>query len=225
MHIIQNSRPRYLINRIGVFREMLENIRIILASASPRRRELLSRVGIDFEIITSNIEEMTTEYEPDKVVKELSYIKAEDVLKEVIKKNKYSGERAMIVIGADTVVSNDGHIMGKPKSDTEAFDMIHSIQGGTHQVYTGVTIILYYLETKKTRSKSFAECTNVTVFPMTDSEISNYISTGDCMDKAGAYGIQGAFGVFVEKIDGDYNNVVGLPIARLYQEIKNFDSM
>lgn len=199
---------------------MLENIKIILASASPRRRELLSRAGFDFEIVTSDIEERTTQSEPEEIVKELSYIKAEDVFDRIVQSNNDSGHKAIMVIGADTVVSKEGRIMGKPESESAAFGMIQSIQGSTHQVYTGITVFFYDLRTKKIKTKSFAECTEVTVFPMSDTEINNYIATGDCMDKAGAYGIQGIFGVFVEKINGDYNNVVGLPIARLYQELK-----
>lgn len=199
---------------------MLSDASVILASASPRRRELLSRMGIDFEIVTSSMEETTKESEPEKVVKELSFKKAEDVLKQIRKNHQYSDNTPVVIIGADTVVSKDSRIMGKPKSKEEAFDMIRSIQNSTHQVYTGVTIFIYQDGTKKLQSKSFAECTDVVVFPMTDSEINDYIATGDCMDKAGAYGIQGPFGIFVEKIKGDYNNVVGLPIARLYQTLK-----
>ena len=120
-------------------------------------------------------------------------------------------------------MSKDNCIMGKPKSVSEAFRMIHSIQGSTHQVYTGVTILLYDCATGKIQSESFAERTDVSVFPMTELEIENYVATGDCMDKAGAYGIQGDFGIFVEKIDGDYNNVVGLPLARLYQVLKELE--
>lgn len=199
---------------------MLKNLKVILASGSPRRRELLSRAGIEFEIITSNIEEKTTEHEPDKVVRELSYIKAEDVLRKIVNRQSSLGKMKIVVIGADTVVSKNGHIMGKPKSEAEAFDMIRFIQGSTHQVYTGVTTLVYQPDTKKVQASAFVECTDVTVLAMGDSEINDYIATGDCMDKAGAYGIQGNFGVYVERINGDYNNVVGLPIARLYQKLK-----
>lgn len=201
----------------------INNVQVILASQSPRRRELLSRAGIDFKIVTSDVEEKTTQVEPNQIVKELSYIKAQDVLNKVIESKEYSRDKEILVIGADTVVSKDGKIMGKPKTEVDAFHMIHSIQGSTHQVYTGVTILIYHFETKELEVKSFVECTDVKVFPMTDSEIRRYISTGDCMDKAGAYGIQGNFGVFVEKINGDYNNVVGLPISRLYQELKKMN--
>lgn len=201
---------------------MLDNTKVVLASASPRRRELLAKLGIEFEIITSDIEENTTQTKPDEIVKELSHMKASDVLDKIIENRDDIKEKYVVVIGADTVVSKDELIMGKPKSHDDAFQMIKLIQGSTHQVYTGVSILSYNLKTKKLYSKSFAECTDVTVFSMTDEEIKEYLSVGDYADKAGAYGIQGAFGLFVEKINGDYNNVVGLPMARLYQELKEF---
>ncbi len=203
---------------------MFHNTKIILASGSPRRKELLLKAGFDFDVVMSNAAEKTSQTKPDEVVKELSYIKAENVFEKIIEKkdyNDYLGEGAVTVIGADTVVAKNDFIMGKPKSASEAFHMIRSIQDGTHQVYTGVTIFFFDLKTQKIRRKSFAECTEVTVFPMTDSEIDHYISAGDWRDKAGAYGIQGIFGMFVKKINGDYNNVVGLPISRLYQELKS----
>lgn len=200
---------------------MLENTKIILASASPRRRELLAKLGIEFEIITSDVEENTTHVKPDEIVKELSYIKASDVLDKIIEDNIEKNN--VLVIGADTVVSKDGNIMGKPKSYEDAFQMIKSIQGATHQVYTGVSVLSYNVETGKLKTNSFAECTEVTVFSMTDKEIEEYLAFGDYADKAGAYGIQGAFGLYVEKINGDYNNVVGLPVARLYQELKKIN--
>lgn len=199
---------------------MLENTKIILASTSPRRKELLAKIGIDYEIITSDIEENTMQVKPDKIVKELSYIKAKDVLEKINKKQENIKEKYILVIGADTVVSKDGIIMGKPKSEADAFQMIKSIQGNTHQVFTGVSILVYNLATKELTKKIFAECTDVTVFKMTDEEIYDYLSQNDYSDKAGAYGIQGAFGLYVEKINGDYDNVVGLPVARLYHELK-----
>lgn len=201
----------------------LANTKIILASQSPRRRELLTQAGFDFEILTSNIEEKITKTQPDEVVKELSYQKAEDVLKSILKHlpaDISNDDLSLMVIGADTVVSVDGKILGKPKDKDEAFTMIKSIQNNTHQVYTGVTIFLYDFLNQKQSVTSFSECTNVTLYPMSNSEIHDYIATGDCYDKAGAYGIQGKFAIHVKGIDGDYNNVVGLPIARLYQELK-----
>lgn len=182
-------------------------------------------MGMDFEIITSDIEENATQTEPDEMVKELSHMKAKDVLDKVIKNGVDIKEKYIVVIGADTVVSKDNLIMGKPKSQADAFQMINSIQGNTHQVYTGVSILYYKVEKQKLFIQSFAECTDVTVFDMTEKEIKEYLSAGDYTDKAGAYGIQGAFGLFVEKINGDYNNVVGLPVARLYQELKDIEKL
>lgn len=201
---------------------MLHNTKIILASASPRRKELLMKAGMKFEIITSDIEENTTQTKPEEIVKELAYIKALDVLNKIIEGKDGIKEDNVVVIGADTVVAKDDMIMGKPKSQAEAFQMISSIQGHIHQVYTGVSILSYNIKNQKLTPKSFAECTDVTVYAMTDEEINKYLSLNDYVDKAGAYGIQGAFGLFVKKINGDYNNVVGLPVARLYQELKEF---
>lgn len=200
-----------------------KNTKIILASQSPRRRELLMQAGLEFEIITSNIEEKTTKNRPEDVVKELSYQKAEDVFQNILEHlsgNTTPDNLSLMVIGADTVVSVNGKIMGKPKDRENAFDMIKRIQNNTHQVYTGVTIFSYNFSSQKKSVQSFVECTDVTVYPMTNSEIYDYIATGDCYDKAGAYGIQGQFAIHIKGIEGDYNNVVGLPIARLYQELK-----
>lgn len=163
---------------------------------------------------------------PEDVVTELSRQKAEDVFHNLLKsipEPPVCDDLALMVIGADTVVSVDGKIMGKPKNKDDAFHMITRIQNNTHQVYTGVTVFLYNFSDNTKSVKSFAECTNVTLYPMTDSEIRNYIATGDCYDKAGAYGIQGQFAIYVKSIEGDYNNVVGLPIARLYQELKSLN--
>ena len=126
-----------------------------------------------------------------------------------------------IVIGADTVVSIDGKILGKPADTEEAREMIHKLQGKSHMVYTGVTVIVKSDETVS--ASSFAEGTKVNVAPMTEDEIEAYISTSEPYDKAGAYGIQGLFGKFIEGIEGDYFNVVGLPVHRLYEELKKID--
>lgn len=200
----------------------INNTKIILASQSPRRRELLTQAGYEFEIITSDVKEAITKEVPDEVVKELSRQKAEAVFNRLISYStnmETNDDLHLAVIGADTVVSLEGKIMGKPSNKNEAFDMLKSLQGNTHQVHTGVTLFFYDYSNKLTKVKSFAESTNVTLYPMKDSEILSYIATGDCYDKAGAYGIQGKFAIYVKKIDGDYNNVVGLPIARLYHEL------
>jgi len=184
--------------------------RVVLASASPRRRELLIQAGFSFEVIESNADEKVERMEPGALVEELAKRKARAVAEGL------TGEA--LVIGADTVVALDGEILGKPKSEADAFRMLKALQGRTHQVYTGVALIDW--NTKDFESKSFAECTDVTMYPMSDEEIYAYIDTKEPMDKAGAYGIQGRAAIYVREIRGDYNNVVGLPIARLYQEMK-----
>lgn len=203
----------------------LDKTKIILASQSPRRAELMRQAGYEFEIIASTIEEKITQTKPNLVVEKLSLQKADNVLDMILQSIDLSlmafDDLSLMIIGADTVVSKNGNIMGKPKGKENAYEMIDSIQGQTHQVYTGITIIVYDFNTGEKTYKTFSESTNVTLYPMTPSEITHYISTSDCYDKAGGYGIQGEFAVYVKEINGDYNNVVGLPIARLYQEMKN----
>ncbi len=180
--------------------------KIILASASPRRKELLSQIGVTFEIVKAEGEEHITSSVPTEVVKELSMQKAREVAA------KCDGS---IIIGADTVVSIEGQILGKPKDKADAIRMLQLLQGKKHQVITGVTVLFQ----DGTKLLSFAEVTDVHLYPMTNAQIEHYIATGEPMDKAGAYGIQGRFAVYVRGIEGDYNNVVGLPVGRLYQEI------
>lgn len=179
--------------------------KIILASGSPRRRELLEQIGVKFEIHKAEGEEKITSSIPEEAVKELSLQKAKEV------SGKYDGD---VIIGADTVVAVDGQILGKPADRADAVRMLRLLQGKNHQVITGVTVLLK----KNGRTVNFAEVTKVYIFPMTEEQIEQYIETGEPMDKAGAYGIQGKFAVYVSGIEGDYNNVVGLPVGRLYQE-------
>lgn len=190
---------------------------VILASGSPRRKELLEQMGLTFQILPSKKEEKQIGETPAQIVEGLSRQKAQDVAEQILP------EQAM-VIGADTIVVCDGEIMGKPQSEEEACQMIGMLQGRTHQVYTGVTVA----ETErradgenKIAYDTFSCCTQVKVFPMDEAEIQSYVALGESMDKAGAYGIQGGFGMYVEGIEGDYNNVLGLPISALYQKIKN----
>lgn len=186
--------------------------KVVLASGSPRRKELLAQMGIQPEIIPSRIEEQTEETEPDCMVMDLSRQKAEDVA---------SGcEAGTVVIGADTVVSVDGQVLGKPGTPEKAYEMVAKLQGRVHQVYTGVTLLLCGGEGKM-HGCTFAEKTDVSVYPMTEQEIWDYARSGEPLDKAGGYGIQGHFAVFIKKINGDYDNVVGLPLGRLYHELKN----
>lgn len=191
--------------------------RIILASASPRRRELLGKLELPFEVIPSGAPEVITTHKPEEAVEALSLLKAKDIF------GKQEKEEGLLVIGSDTVVAFDGQILGKPESMEHAFSMLKKLQGNTHQVYTGVTLCT--IKEGKEVIRTFHECTEVTFYAMTEDEIWDYIRTkeGDrpeCMDKAGAYGIQGKGALLVEKICGDYNNVVGLPLARLNREIK-----
>lgn len=190
-------------------------MKIILASASPRRRELLEQIGLTFEIRVSNVEERVTAVEPGAVVEELSRQKAEAVLALL-----EESEEPALVIGADTVVALDGQILGKPANREHAVKMLKSLAGKRHAVYTGVTLL--YKDGKRTARKCFHERTEVEFFPMTEAEIEAYAAGDECLDKAGAYGIQGVFARYVKGIKGDYNNVVGLPAGRLYQEVKEW---
>ena len=190
----------------------MEKKKIILASASPRRSELMKMAGYEFEVRVSHKEETYTGTAPEEIVKELSLLKAEDVARQTEMKNT-------VIIGADTIVSYERNILGKPKSKEEAFRMIQSYQGQKHQVYTGVVILSFDANGVKTVTNEAVK-TDVYVNSMTDEEIWAYIERDDVMDKAGAYGIQSGFAVHIAKIDGDYFNVVGLPVSFLYEALK-----
>jgi septum formation protein len=190
-------------------------MRYILASGSPRRKELLSKVIPEFEIIPAISEEMATQEEPLEIVKELSHQKASEIFYKTLTD---SADR-IVVIGADTVVSYNHRVLGKPVDRHDARAMIKELAGRTHSVYTGVSIFAGGGGSKE-ESFTFGECTLVRVAPMSDEEIHAYVASGESDDKAGAYGIQGDFAKFIEGIEGDYYNVVGLPIARLYKELK-----
>lgn len=172
---------------------------IILASKSPRRQELLKFITEDFTVKTAEVDEtLPKNIEPQDAVLYLSKIKTQPF------KNEND-----IVIGADTVVAIDGKILGKPRDTADARDMLRLLSGKTHSVFTGVTII------KNKTVQSFYCETRVTFFELSNEEIDRYISTGEPLDKAGAYGIQGYGSLLVEKIDGDYFNVVGLPVSKV----------
>lgn len=186
---------------------------IVLASASPRRSELLKQIGLEFRVCVSNAEEVIHHKEPSEVVKELSAQKAAAVY-ELLQGRQ---EACDLIIGADTVVACDGRILGKPETKEDAVGMLRLLQGRSHEVYTGVCLI----HGRTGARKSFFEETKVVFCPMTEEEITEYVNTKDCMDKAGSYGIQGFCARYIKGIEGDYNNVVGLPVCRLYQEIKS----
>lgn len=185
----------------------------VLASASPRRKELLNQIGIKFRTCTSKKEEEILRNKPEDIVKDLSYTKARDVYER--------GNRDAIVIGADTIVVVDEEVLGKPKDEAEAFAMIKKLQGDIHQVYTGVSII--WQQNNNTHVSSFVAMTEVELYYMSDEEIRKYIATSEPYDKAGGYAIQGYFARYVKQIKGDYNNVVGLPIGKLYQVMNSLN--
>ena len=207
--------------------------RIILGSASPRRRELLEQIGIEFEIVVSDAREHYKSTRPEDIVRELALMKAEHVAKEVERREKERAEQAsipgldtgeahlrnVVILGADTIVVRDGQILGKPSDEEAAFSMLKSLQGRMHQVYTGVAV-LNFDGSGSLRTISHAEETKVYVHEMTDEEIRRYIAAGESMDKAGAYGVQGRFAAYIDRIEGDYYNVVGLPVAYLYHTVK-----
>lgn len=190
-------------------------MKVYLASASPRRKELLKQVGISFKTMPSTVEEKSTKTEPNEVVEELSYQKAVDICRKLSEE----GREDFVVIGADTVVSCWGEILGKPADKEDAARMLEKLQGGSHQVYTGVTLAWKYKDMSAMYA-TFSECTDVTMYAMNDEEIKAYVDSGEPMDKAGAYGIQGLFAAYIQGICGDYNNVVGLPVGRVCQELK-----
>ena len=212
-----------------------QNVRLVLASASPRRRELLSQIGLEFSVMPSTKEENAKTTKAGALVQELSYQKAVDIweqlsggqgqnpdtdqeqISEETQEPNLNGKRQpeLLVIGADTVVCCEGKILGKPHSREAAAEMLTALQGRSHEVYTGVTLY------SQSETVTFFECTQVEFYPMTEVEISEYIDSKEPMDKAGAYGIQGLGARFVKGIRGDYNNVVGLPVGRLYQELKS----
>lgn len=184
-------------------------IPLILASASPRRQELLRQIGLKFQVVPADVDEQSQGETPVQTVKELARRKAYYVAEQV----RNDG----CILGADTVVVFDGQIMGKPVDREEAVSMLSSLQGNTHSVFTGVCAVKK--QGKEIQEILFAEETKVTIYKMEMWEIETYADTLEPMDKAGAYGIQGIFAKYIQCIQGDYNNVVGLPVSRIYQEI------
>lgn len=189
-------------------------LKIVLASQSPRRKKLLNLLGIGFEVIPSNCEEIITSSDPVEVVKGLSMQKAEEVSSQL---------SDAFIIGADTIVVFNDQILGKPNSIQEAHEMLSLLSGNTHLVFTGVSVVKKE-GNKRQYNHSFSVETKVTFSALNSVEIDAYIETGSPMDKAGAYGIQDDWGsVFVERIEGDFYNVVGFPLNRFYQEMMNLE--
>lgn len=193
--------------------------RLILASGSPRRKELLEQVGAEFEILPAQGEEVIGSTLPEAVVQELSAQKAAEIAERY--KKELSGESKegkTIILGADTVVAYEQQILGKPKDKEDAVRMLQMLSGNTHSVFTGVTLIMIEEDGKQQRHSFYAE-TKVIMYPMSEAQILAYVETGEPMDKAGAYAIQGKCAVYIEQIVGDYNNVVGLPVAAVFQKL------
>lgn len=182
--------------------------RFILASASPRRKEILANAGFEFDIIVSDVDENITEdLSPSETVEELAKRKALAVWEE---------NKDAVVFGCDTVVAVDGKILGKPRDDDEAFDMIKMLSGKAHTVSTGVCICA------SDKVSVFSNTTQVEFYPLSDETIRGYVATGESSDKAGAYGIQGFGSVLIKEIKGDYFSVMGLPVSESSRVLADF---
>lgn len=217
----------------------MNNARIILASASPRRRFLLQQIGLKFEVYPADIgETLSPDADPAAAVESLSLEKArhiadsgrlDDATNNETNRNRATDStNKTLIIGADTIVVRDGEILGKPSTPAHAANMLASLSGRTHQVYTGVALLVldnryraeYDNGDKSMICQVFHECTDVTFGPLSEQEILAYVDGGSPMDKAGAYGIQDDLGaLFVQRIEGDYYNVVGFPLYRFHREV------
>lgn len=180
---------------------------MILASKSPRRKEILEGFGFKLEILTSNIDEVSNETGLLEKVMDISRKKALEIAQ---------GKRGSYVVSADTVVILEGNVLGKPAGEDEAFDMLNNLSGRQHKVLTAYTL----LNLEKGIDFTNYDCTEVYFKELSEEEIRWYISTGEPMDKAGAYGIQGKGAVLVNKIEGDFFNVMGFPISKFYDDLK-----
>lgn len=193
--------------------------RIILASESPRRREIMDQMGICYEVIPSHVKEDVKDDIPSKMVEALASLKARDVADRL--KNEPNNT---IIIGADTIVFHRGQVLGKPKDRDDAIRMLKSLSNDVHEVYTGVSIIIRKNNYKDIKANDenivFSVSTKVVVQPLTIDEIEDYVDSGEPFDKAGAYAIQGGFGIYIKEIHGDYYNIVGFPIAQIYEKLK-----
>ena len=168
-----------------------------------------------FEVMISEVDETTEYTSPQDVVRDLSAQKAQAVWQQLSREQ----QEESVVLGADTIVAYEGAILGKPKDKQDATDMLQKLSGQSHQVYTGVTIAWKYKGTPA-MFHTFHECTDVTMYSVSEEDIEAYVSSLEPMDKAGAYALQGGYAKHIQGICGDYYNVVGLPIGRLYQELK-----
>ena len=192
--------------------------RIILASESPRRKEIMNQMGIQYETMPANIIEDVLGDSPSDMVKSLAFQKARDVSDRI-----QSNQEDLIIIGADTLVFHKGQALGKPKDREHAIEMLEDLSDDTHEVFTGVCIIIRRDRPDHCHTEDeeiiFSVCTKVAVYPLTREQIVDYVDTKEPLDKAGAYAIQGGFGIYIKEIQGDYYNVVGFHIAKIYMKL------
>lgn len=190
--------------------------RIILASESPRRKEIMNQMGVDYTTVPANITEKVSGDDPSDIVKSLACQKARYVATGL----KFDQED-LIVIGADTMVFHRGEALGKPRDREHAIAMLEALSGDVHDVYTGVCIIIRRFSRVQGKHEdeelTFSVGTGVAVYPLTKEQIEDYVDTGEPLDKAGAYAIQGEFGIYIKEIHGDYYNIVGFPIGKIYE--------
>lgn len=206
------KRKQKLFNYPLTAKAISERMKIILASQSPRRKKLLKQFGLEFETKPSSIDESSSETDPRKLVEELALRKATDIAQHCVDS---------LIIGSDTIVVHDGLILGKPATNSDASDMLNKLSGAQHQVYTGVALIHTNYDSNILKTVLFSEMTSVYFSHLGQKQIDDYIATGSPMDKSGSYGIQDDWGAtFVEKIEGDFYTVVGLPINKLYYQLK-----
>lgn len=185
-------------------------MRIVLASASPRRKQYLSYLGLPFEVVVPDVDESTVDGEsPQQLVMRLSKLKAKAVSQRL-------SDSEAVIIAADTVVTYKGQVLGKPQNDDDAFNMIKMLQGDTHEVYTGCTIL------KGDRISNFAVSTKVTFASLDDELIRTYVNSGESRDKAGSYALQGIAAMLIQKVEGSVSTVVGLPICEVREVLKEF---
>lgn len=192
--------------------------RIILASESPRRKEIMDQMGIPYTVMPANVNENALDSEPSDLVKVLASLKARDVAGRI----EFEDED-LIIIAADTLVFHKGRVLGKPKDRQDAIQMLESLSDDVHEVYSGVCIILRRSNQnhsdRETEEITFSVCTQVVVQPINHEQIEDYVDSKEPQDKAGAYAIQGGFGIYIKEIHGDYYNVVGLPIAQIHEKL------
>ncbi len=199
-----------------------DKYQLILASHSPRRKELLAYLGIPFRILGSGIEEVATRSKPTDIVEELAILKGEDVWGTLAREQDFGKVFFPLVVSSDTLVSREGKIYGKPKDRAHARQMLYELSGQKHLVATGVCLIAHDRQTAKVKKKSFVCTTEVTFDPITEDVLELYLDTGESLDKAGGYGVQGKALSFVSHLNGSYSNVVGFPVSDFIFHLKEF---